>query len=146
MQRGTLEANIETDGVNTRTRVEVVVNATYLWDEHLSFTLEGINLNDGINRLHGRAPTMVNYVTQTGPRYMLGVRYKFGGAPAAIAAPVRMPERQMTCSDLDDDGDGVNNCNDKCYGSPAGQAVGIDGCPVPAPEPEPVIEPKPYRG
>ena len=48
-----------------------------------------------------------------------------------------------TCADLDDDGDGVNNCDDKCPGSAAGEAVGADGCPVP---PEPVMEPKPYRG
>ncbi len=52
-------------------------NATYTLDEHLSFSFEGINLNDGINRLHGRHENMVNYVTQTGPRYMLGVRYKW---------------------------------------------------------------------
>jgi hypothetical protein len=50
-----------------------------------------------------------------------------------------------TCADLDDDGDGINNCNDKCMASPSGQAVGADGCPVPAPTPEPVMEPKPYR-
>jgi OmpA-OmpF porin, OOP family len=37
----------------------------------------------------------------------------------------------QTCADLDDDGDGVNNCEDKCPGSQAGQAVGPDGCPVP---------------
>jgi outer membrane autotransporter protein len=71
----------------------------------------------------------------------LGVRYTFGGqAPAP--APVAPPPAK-TCADLDDDGDGVNNCDDKCLGSTAGQAVGPDGCPVP--EPEPVIEPKPYR-
>ena len=46
-------------------------------------------------------------------------------APMAPAAP------QQTCADLDDDGDGVNNCNDKCPGSAAGQAIGPDGCPVP---------------
>ena len=32
---------------------------------------------------------------------------------------------------MDDDGDGVNNCNDKCPGSQAGQTIGPDGCPVP---------------
>jgi len=31
----------------------------------------------------------------------------------------------------DDDGDGVNNCDDKCPGSQAGQTIGPDGCPVP---------------
>jgi len=58
-----------------------------------------------------------------------GARWEFGEstpAPEPVAAP---PEK--TCSDLDDDGDGVNNCNDKCPGSEAGQAIGPDGCPVP---------------
>jgi OOP family OmpA-OmpF porin len=52
----------------------------------------------------------------------------------AKAAPPPAPEPvapQKTCADLDDDGDGVNNCNDKCPGSAAGQAIGPDGCPVP---------------
>jgi outer membrane autotransporter protein len=74
----------------------------------------------------------------------LGVRYTFGG-PAPAPAPVAPPPAK-TCADLDDDGDGINNCDDKCLGSTAGQAVGPDGCPVPQPEPEPVMEPKPFRG
>ena len=38
----------------------------------------------------------------------------------------------QTCGgDLDSDGDGVTNCNDRCPGSLAGQAIGPDGCPVP---------------
>ncbi|KFN41444.1 OmpA family protein [Arenimonas oryziterrae] len=50
----------------------------------------------------------------------------------AAAAPVVTPDApQQTCADMDDDGDGVNNCNDKCPGSSAGQAIGPDGCPVP---------------
>ena len=62
----------------------------------------------------------------------LGVSFLFPigeeAAPAPEPAPV-VP--QKTCADLDDDGDGVNNCNDKCPGSEAGQAIGPDGCPVP---------------
>jgi len=76
----------------------------------------------------------------------LGVRYTFGGsspAPAPVVVPAPVAK---TCADLDDDGDGVNNCNDRCLGSTAGQAIGPDGCPVPAPEPEPVTEPKQFRG
>jgi outer membrane autotransporter protein len=74
----------------------------------------------------------------------LGVRYSFGGpAPAPV---IVVPPPARTCAELDDDGDGVNNCDDKCLGSTAGQAVGADGCPLPAPEPEPATEPKPYRG
>ena len=59
----------------------------------------------------------------------LGVRYTFGhAAPAVVPTPAPV---EKTCADLDDDGDGVNNCNDKCPASTAGQAVGPDGCPVP---------------
>jgi OOP family OmpA-OmpF porin len=61
-------------------------------------------------------------------------------APVVVAEPPPPPAK--TCADLDDDGDGVNNCDDKCPGSTAGSAVGADGCPVPEPAPEP----KPYRG
>ncbi|HMB55990.1 MAG TPA: OmpA family protein [Arenimonas sp.] len=50
---------------------------------------------------------------------------------AEAAAPPPPPVVEATCADKDDDGDGVNNCNDKCPGSAAGQAIGPDGCPVP---------------
>jgi outer membrane autotransporter protein len=74
----------------------------------------------------------------------LGVRYTFGGsspAPVPVAVPVAPAK---TCADLDDDGDGVNNCDDRCPGSSG--TVGADGCPVPAPQPEPEMAPKPFRG
>jgi OOP family OmpA-OmpF porin len=48
----------------------------------------------------------------------------------AVAEPVAPPVAP-NCADMDDDGDGVNNCNDKCPGSQAGQTIGPDGCPVP---------------
>lgn len=50
--------------------------------------------------------------------------------PAPVAAVPAAPEVAPNCADLDDDGDGVNNCNDKCPGSQAGQTIGPDGCPV----------------
>ena len=72
-----------------------------------------------------------------------GISFLFPIGPEAAPAPEPVPVPQKTCADLDDDGDGVNNCDDKCPGSPAGVAVGPDGCPVP----EPVVEePKPFRG
>ncbi|GAA5080957.1 OmpA family protein [Lysobacter panacisoli] len=49
--------------------------------------------------------------------------------PPVVAAPPPAPA--PSCADLDDDGDGVNNCDDKCPGSQAGQTIGPDGCPVP---------------
>lgn len=60
----------------------------------------------------------------------VGLTYALGPAPVApvVAAPMA-PEK--TCADMDDDGDGVNNCNDKCPNSQAGQTIGPDGCPVP---------------
>lgn len=65
----------------------------------------------------------------------LNVLYRFGAvakpAPApAPAAPLPPPPPPPTCDQLDDDGDGVNNCEDKCPTSQAGQAIGPDGCPV----------------
>ena len=73
----------------------------------------------------------------------LGVRWEFGaGDVVEEPAPV-VEEPVQTCADLDEDGDGVNNCDDKCPTSPSGEAVGADGCPVPAEEP--AMEPKPYR-
>jgi len=68
--------------------------------------------------------------------FSLGILYRFGevakSAPApAPAAPLPPPPPPApTCDQLDDDGDGVNNCEDKCPTSQAGQAIGPDGCPV----------------
>lgn len=75
--------------------------------------------------------------------FPLGSRAEPEPAAVVVAAP------QKTCADLDDDSDGVNNCNDRCPSSAAGESVGADGCPVvapqPEPQPEPVMEPKPFR-
>ncbi|MCB1559506.1 MAG: OmpA family protein [Xanthomonadales bacterium] len=64
----------------------------------------------------------------------VGIIVKLGDKPMPPpppAAPEPAPEPVVTCADLDDDGDGVNNCEDKCPASEAGQAIGPDGCPVP---------------
>jgi OOP family OmpA-OmpF porin len=57
------------------------------------------------------------------------VLVKLGDLPAPVVPEPEEP--QVTCADLDDDGDGVNNCDDRCPDSVAGQAIGPDGCPVP---------------
>ncbi len=62
---------------------------------------------------------------------MLGFSFVLPIGAEAVAAAPPPPPPAKTCADLDDDGDGVNNCNDKCPGSQAGQAIGPDGCPVP---------------
>ena len=58
----------------------------------------------------------------------VGVVIPLGPPPAAPVAPA---PAAPNCADGDDDGDGVNNCDDKCPGSQAGQTIGPDGCPVP---------------
>jgi OOP family OmpA-OmpF porin len=49
---------------------------------------------------------------------------KLGNLPAPVVAAA------PTCDTMDSDNDGVNDCNDKCPGSAAGQTIGADGCPV----------------
>ncbi|WMJ68000.1 OmpA family protein [Stenotrophomonas sp. 24(2023)] len=60
----------------------------------------------------------------------VGVVIPLGPAPVAAVAPAPAPVAP-SCADLDDDGDGVNNCDDKCPNSQPGQTIGPDGCPVP---------------
>lgn len=50
---------------------------SYDYDEHLSFFFEGLNLTDEYTRSYGRSSEQVLNITQTGPRYHLGMRYKF---------------------------------------------------------------------
>ena len=57
---------------------QIDLNISYAWSDHLTFQAEAINLTDEIQRLHGRTKEEVLFVTQTGARYMLGARYKFG--------------------------------------------------------------------
>ncbi|NUS39846.1 MAG: OmpA family protein [Lysobacter sp.] len=58
----------------------------------------------------------------------VGVVVPLGAAPAAPVAPA---PAAPSCADMDSDGDGVNDCNDKCPNSQPGQTIGPDGCPVP---------------
>jgi len=58
----------------------------------------------------------------------VGIVIPLGPEPAAPVAPA---PAAPSCADMDSDGDGVNDCNDKCPGSQAGQTIGPDGCPVP---------------
>ncbi|HEX5755256.1 MAG TPA: outer membrane beta-barrel protein [Arenimonas sp.] len=66
----------------------------------------------------------------------LGLVYRFARASAPYVAPLREAAPSPApaspdCSTLDDDRDGVNNCDDRCPDSAAGQTIGPDGCPVP---------------
>ncbi len=50
---------------------------SYAVNEHFTLQLEGINLTDETQRIHGRHDNQVLWATQYGPRYMFGMRYKF---------------------------------------------------------------------
>ncbi|WP_349257628.1 TonB-dependent receptor [Povalibacter sp.] len=54
------------------------ISASYDITSALTIQAEVINLTDEIQRIHGRHPNQLLFATQTGPRYMLGARYKFG--------------------------------------------------------------------
>ncbi len=49
----------------------------YQVNERLSLQVEGINLTDEYKRTHARHVNQLRFASQTGPRYMVGLRYKF---------------------------------------------------------------------
>jgi TonB-dependent receptor len=53
-------------------------NFSYNITDNFTVMLEAINLTGEIQRIHGRDENNLNYVTQSGPRYMIGARYNFG--------------------------------------------------------------------
>ncbi|MEJ0086999.1 MAG: TonB-dependent receptor [Pseudomonadota bacterium] len=54
------------------------LNVGYNITDNFSVALEAINLTNETQRLHGRDKHEALFVTQTGARYMIGARYKFG--------------------------------------------------------------------
>jgi TonB-dependent receptor len=56
---------------------QVDMTLGYNVDDHLSFTLDALNLNDGVLRQHSRTKSELESITQTGRRFMIGARYKF---------------------------------------------------------------------
>ncbi|MEZ0469530.1 outer membrane beta-barrel protein [Luteimonas salinilitoris] len=59
----------------------------------------------------------------------VGVVIPLGPEPVAPVAPAPAPVDN--CADRDSDGDGVNDCDDRCPDTQAGTTVGPDGCAVP---------------
>jgi TonB-dependent receptor len=53
------------------------ISVSYNITPKLTASFEGINVTDATMRSHGRTQQMAEYVTQTGPRWMAGLRYKF---------------------------------------------------------------------
>ncbi len=63
----------------------------------------------------------------------VGFVIPFGAKPTHVAQtplPIAPVAATPDCSTLDDDGDGVNNCVDRCPGTPEGSTVDNVGCPV----------------
>jgi len=77
-------SGISGSGVNTGTNPDYTesygqldMNVIWSMNAHLSFFAEAINLTDETRRVHGRHRNMLRFATQTGPRYMAGLRYLF---------------------------------------------------------------------
>jgi TonB-dependent receptor len=56
---------------------QVDLSLSYNWDKNLSVQFEAINVTDATSRSHQRRQEILHFATQTGPRYVLGARYKF---------------------------------------------------------------------
>lgn len=78
------------------------------------------NLRAGTNEYNDMVVN-VGFVVPFGP--------KPKNAPEAFIAPP-VAEKAVDCSTLDSDNDGVNDCNDKCFGTINGTKVDIAGCPI----------------
>jgi TonB-dependent receptor len=50
---------------------------SYMFDNGLTVFVEGFNLTDEYIRVHGRGDLMTNFVTQTGRRYGIGLRWTY---------------------------------------------------------------------
>jgi outer membrane receptor protein involved in Fe transport len=50
---------------------------SYTFENGLVLFAEGFNLTDEYARLYGRNKDAVRFITQTGPRYGLGVRWTY---------------------------------------------------------------------
>ncbi|WP_426193918.1 TonB-dependent receptor [Massilia sp. DWR3-1-1] len=75
-----LSSNFDSYGPNpqyTEAYGQLDLSVTYAYTDKLSFQVEAINLTNETSRVHGRTKTEVLYATQSGPRYMVGARYKF---------------------------------------------------------------------
>ena len=80
--------------------------------------------NDQFGPASDRSDYFVDYLAS------VGLTVAIGPEPTKAVGPApTMPS--ATCADQDSDGDGVNDCDDKCPGSQAGQTIGPDGCAVP---------------
>ncbi len=63
--------------IYTKTAGQVDFQARYNVTPHLSFVVEGINLNNALTQTYGQYQSQVLSVVETGPRYAVGARMQF---------------------------------------------------------------------
>ena len=66
-----------TEYLPEQNRLRDLTIRVYDADRKLVYTSPTINAGNAIQRVHGRTKQAVESVSQAGPRYMLGFRYKF---------------------------------------------------------------------
>jgi OOP family OmpA-OmpF porin len=100
--------------VTDRTNVRFEAGYRYDWDDKSQTRSNSLTPEDGYG------DWFVNFT----------VAVRLGATPAPPPAPVvAPPPAAPDCSKMDSDGDGVNDCDDKCPNTAAGTIVGPDGCP-----------------
>jgi OOP family OmpA-OmpF porin len=107
----------------------------YNMSERLALRGELAARYDHDNNTRGNVSEALGYAVSPESGYVdgivsVGLVYNFGTreappAPVEAAAPPPAPD----CHTLDDDNDGVNNCDDRCPDTASGAIVGPDGCP-----------------
>lgn len=81
------------------------------------------DLQPGTNEFHDLVVN-VGFVVPLGAKHKAAPKLDVPVTPAAVVAPA------PSCSTLDSDNDGINDCNDACAGTIAGAKVDVNGCPV----------------
>ena len=112
-----------------------VANGVYEGAEWAAKLGAGIE-TDRRKRVDFRVEAGARYDSHTENDYIVGDIGGFVDLYAAASILVKLGDLAApvvaapTCDTLDGDNDGVNDCNDKCPNSEAGQTIGADGCPV----------------
>ncbi|WP_340646438.1 TonB-dependent receptor [Phenylobacterium sp.] len=74
-QENTAALPVPYDGTNKTFNVDA--SFTYTFNDHLKFTLEGVNLTDEFQDQFNGQNNLVNFYHHTGREYLLGVRYTY---------------------------------------------------------------------
>jgi OmpA-OmpF porin, OOP family len=92
-------------------------------------SVPGLSLKAAVRGYHNFDNDDTDYGVQLGLAYLFGAKSPPPPAPVVIKEEPKAPEPVDPCS-LDDDNDGVNNCDDMCPGTPFGAQIETTGCRV----------------